>query len=83
MLAVCIPLVGISESGVILPLFVMLGASGATAAIWLAPGKRQQENIQLTQTIKALEERVITLETICTSFLPADESLRLPNKQDR
>ena len=83
MLAFCIPLVGISESGVILPLIVILGASGGTATIWYAPEKRQQEEaLRLTQTIRSLEERIITLETICTSLAPTDETARLPNRQD-
>ncbi|MEM9089459.1 MAG: hypothetical protein AAGC93_12025 [Cyanobacteria bacterium P01_F01_bin.53] len=82
MLALCIPLVAISGSGVILPLLVMLGAGGGTAAIWLAPEKRHQEDLRLTQTIRSLEERIITLETICTSLSPADEPLSLPKRQD-
>lgn len=68
MFGICIPLVGITKSGVILPLLVILGAGGGTAAVWFAPDKRQQEEIRLAQTVKALEERVINLETIYTSL---------------
>lgn len=83
MLAFCIPLVGISESGVILPLVVILGTGGGTAAVWYAPEKRQQEEeLRLTQTIRSLEDRIITLETICTSLSPTDEPLILPKRQE-
>lgn len=68
MFAICIPLVAITESGVILPLLVSLGAGGGTAAVWLAPDKRQQEEASLVQTVEALEERVINLETIYVSL---------------
>ncbi|MFG6094174.1 hypothetical protein SPB21_02940 [Leptothoe sp. ISB3NOV94-8A] len=73
MLGVCIPLVAITNSGIILPLLVILSTGGATAAVWLSPGRRRPEDIQLTQTVKALEERIINLETICTGLEPIDE----------
>lgn len=68
MFAICIPLVAITDSGVILPLLVALSAGGGTAAVWLAPDKRQQEEAGLAQTVKALEERVMNLETIYVSL---------------
>lgn len=68
MFGICIPLVAITKSGVLLPLLVMLGAGGGTVAVWYAPDKRQREEISLTQTVKALEERVVNLETIYTSL---------------
>lgn len=67
MLGICIPLVAITKSGVLLPLIVLLGAGGGTAAIWLSPDKQQQQANRLTQTVQSLEERVINLETICSS----------------
>ena len=80
MLGVCIPLVAITESGVILPLLVILGTCGGTAAVWFEPDKRQPEEAHLAQTVKALEERVINLETIYTS-LP-DVTKPLPLSED-
>lgn len=59
MFGICIPLVAITKSGVVLPLMVLLGAGGGTAAVWLAADKRQLESSQLAQTVQALEERVM------------------------
>ncbi len=82
MLGVCIPLVAITETGIILPLLVILGAGGGTAAVWFAPDKRQQEEASLTQTVKALEERVINLETIYTSLPDTTKPFSLPETKD-
>lgn len=71
MFGICIPLVAITNSGVILPLLVILGAGGGTIAVWFAPDRRQPEVTRLVQTMQALEERIINLETIYTS-LPED-----------
>lgn len=68
MLGICIPLVAITQSGVLSPLLVILGAGGGTVAIWLAPDPRQHAEGHLVQTVKALEERVRNLETIYTSL---------------
>ena len=73
MFGICIPLVAITKSGVLLPMLVLLGAGGSTAAVWIATDKRQLEVTQLAQTVKALEERVITLETIYTSLPEASK----------
>ena len=79
MLGVCIPLVAITESGILLPLLVIFSAGGGTAAVWFAPDKKRLEDTHLTQNVKGLEERVMNLETIYTSlpdttktFLPSD-----------
>ncbi len=40
MLAICIPLVSITKSGIILPLAVILGATGSTIAVWLSSTKQ-------------------------------------------
>ncbi len=68
MLAICIPLVAITNSGIVLPLLVILSAGGGTAAVWFAPNRRSQAEFRLSQTVKALEERIINLETIYTSL---------------
>lgn len=78
MFGICIPLTAITNSGVLLPLLVILGAGGGTAVVWVAPDKRQQEDIRLAQTVKALEERVMNLETIYTSLPDAAKPLSLP-----
>jgi hypothetical protein len=35
MLAICIPLVNITDSGIVLPLAVIIGATGSTLSVWL------------------------------------------------
>ena len=82
MLGVCIPLVAITESGVILPLLVILGAGGGTAAVWFSPDRRQLEEAHLTQTMKALEERVMNLETIYTSLPDTTKPLPLSETEE-
>lgn len=77
MLGVCIPLVAITNSGVILPLLVILGATGGTVAVWFAPDERQKGEISLAQTVQVLKERVIDLETICTSTSDVGRPLAL------
>jgi hypothetical protein len=67
MLAICIPLVAITESGPILPLAVILGASGGTLAVWHSAERESAKFSQLKSTVKQLNERVITLEAICSS----------------
>jgi len=75
MLGLCIPLVAITSSGIILPLLVILGAVGGTAAVWLSSTQHQQAGLRSAQAVKALEERIVALETICTSLPPAEEFL--------
>ena len=79
MFALCIPLTAITGSGALLPILVILGASGGTAAVWLAPEKQRQKDVL---AIRALEERIINLETIYTS-LPDVEKTPYPLKGDR
>lgn len=73
MLAICIPLVPVTGGGIILPLLVILGASGGTVAVWLSSQQSEREAIRLAQKVEILEERIITLETICTGLLPGEE----------
>ena len=40
-MAICIPLVKISQSGVILPLAVIVGVSISTVAIWLSGNRKE------------------------------------------
>ncbi|MEM9265520.1 MAG: hypothetical protein AAGA46_08355 [Cyanobacteria bacterium P01_F01_bin.13] len=78
LLGVCIPIVAITETGILLPFLVLLGATGGTASVWLAADKHQQDDVPLTQTVKSLEERVINLETIYVSLPDVDKPLPLP-----
>jgi hypothetical protein len=82
MLGVCIPLVTITKSGILLPLLAILSAGGGTVAVWFAPDKRQQEDTHLVQAVKALEERVINLETIYTSLPDVANPLPLPGRKE-
>lgn len=68
MLGVCVPLVSLTNSGILLPLLVLFCAGGGTAIIWLAVDKTQREEIQLTRSVHVLEERVANLEAIYTSL---------------
>ena len=67
MLGICVPLVGLTDSGVLLPLLVMLGASGSTLMVWRPPQRRIQQLPEQMTTFQALEQRVKNLETICSS----------------
>ncbi len=67
MLAISIPLVAMTKSGVILPLTVVLGAGGGTVGVW-RPSNRQPKKIaELTESIHTLEQRIVDLEAICSS----------------
>lgn len=65
MFALCIPLTAIAKSGPLLPILVILGAGGGTAAVWFSPDKYRRED---APTVRALEDRVMNLETIYTSL---------------
>ena len=75
--ALCIPLTAIAKSGSLLPILVVLGATSSTAAIWLAPKQRPRED---ALTIKALEDRIMTLETIYTSLPDSEKMPQYLNK---
>ena len=82
MLGICIPLVAITNSGLVLPVLVIAGASLSTAAVWLAsdspkPGKAQK----LTQTVTGLEERIKNIEAICSSVDWEFQAPTLPEAQ--
>ncbi|MGB5963748.1 MAG: hypothetical protein WBG73_24135 [Coleofasciculaceae cyanobacterium] len=58
MLAICIPLVSITNSGMILPLAVIFGANWSTKIIW----DSSIQNAELMNNTHALNERVVNLE---------------------
>ncbi|MGF1487141.1 MAG: hypothetical protein ACFBSE_08510 [Prochloraceae cyanobacterium] len=66
-LGICIPLTAITQSGAILPLSVIIGASGATLAVWRNYSRSHLHKIeQLQNRCVQLETRIIDLETICS-----------------
>lgn len=67
MLALCIPLVTVTESGVILPLAVIAGADVATIAIWRRYDCHTINSVALANNVKDLEQRVANLEVICSN----------------
>ncbi len=64
MLAICIPLVSMTRSGLILPLAVILVAGIGTAVVWLSSVQQLRKISELTNSFQALEQRVMNLETI-------------------
>ncbi|MEM9217442.1 MAG: hypothetical protein AAGD25_24270 [Cyanobacteria bacterium P01_F01_bin.150] len=82
MLGICIPLVSMTQSGIVLPLLVLLGAGGGTVAVWLAPEKQRREDLRLFETVRTLQERVVDLEAICTSFEPVERARQLSNRKE-
>ena len=75
--ALCIPLTAVVQSGPLLPIFVILGASVGTAAVWLAPTQLHREE---APTIKSLEDRIMNLEAICTSLPEFEKMPQILNK---
>ena len=63
-MAICIPLVAISRSGIILPLAVILGASTSTVTVWR---DGNQKVVELSNNLQQIEQRIRNLETICSS----------------
>lgn len=67
MLALCIPLLTITKSGIILPLTVILGASIVTITVWRSSNLQTINSITLSNSMKQLEQRVTNLEVICSN----------------
>lgn len=67
MLALCIPLVTVTKSGIVLPLTVILGASIATITVWRSSNLQTINSIALSNSMKELEQRVTNLEVICSN----------------
>ncbi|MEQ8466034.1 hypothetical protein [Coleofasciculus sp. E1-EBD-02] len=64
MLGICIPLVSMTDSGVILPLTVIIGASFTTTVVWLSFNRVYRNTVELSNNIESLKEQEATLETI-------------------
>lgn len=68
MLAICIPLTKITKTGVILPLSVIIGATGSTIAVCRSSTRADRNKITQSQDRFArLETRIIDLEAICST----------------
>lgn len=72
MLAICIPLVTATQSGVVLPLSVILGATVGTVVVWRSPNTSSQPILP-----DLLEERIANLETADSSFAIPDNLKQL------
>ncbi|MDY6938196.1 MAG: hypothetical protein SWY16_11065 [Cyanobacteriota bacterium] len=66
MLAICIPLSTATETGALLPISVILGATVGTAVVWNAKVDLSTDR-QASEKIEALEGRISDLETIITA----------------
>ena len=71
MMAICIPMIGMTidmtRLAIILPLAVVLGASGSTVIVWRSRDEQRREIDELTNQFRLIQERVIDLETICST----------------
>ncbi|MEC4894291.1 MAG: hypothetical protein SAL07_22950 [Oscillatoria sp. PMC 1051.18] len=67
MLAICIPIVAITHSGVILPLTLILAVSGITCTLLSSPRPQIENSPKSTSNLQELEERIVNLEAICSS----------------
>ncbi len=67
MLALCIPLAAVTNSGAILPLAVILGSAIGTVAVWRSSNNQLRNSSLSTNSVKELEQRVANLEIICSS----------------
>lgn len=63
MLGICIPLTSISQTGIILPLAAIAGATIATVAIW---SNENPKITTLSDNFQQIEQRLRTLETIAS-----------------
>lgn len=66
MMAICIPIIDMTEDAIILPLAIVLGATGCTIAVWLSGTRQRGEIDELTDKFRVIQERVTDLETICS-----------------
>ncbi len=57
----CIPIIALTDTGVLVPLFVLGSAATATASIWFFYEKSAGS---ISSEVKALQDRIANLETI-------------------
>lgn len=51
----------------LLPITIVAGAAGGTAAVWLSPDRNGQKKLSQGMAMKQLEQRVADLETIASA----------------
>ncbi|MGK7904805.1 MAG: hypothetical protein AB4352_26045 [Hormoscilla sp.] len=51
----------------LLPLTIVAGAAGGTAAVWRSPDRQSQKKLSQGMAMKQLEQRVADLETIASA----------------
>lgn len=64
MLGICIPLVSMTDSGVILPLTVIIGASLTTVVVWLSLSRVPRRTLELLSDIESLKAQQTILEAV-------------------
>ena len=67
MMAICIPIIDMTNDAVILPLAVVLGTSISTVAVWRNGNRQSGEIDELTNKFRVIQERITDLETICSA----------------
>jgi hypothetical protein len=80
MLGICIPLSAATNSGPILPIAVITGATVGTVSIWNSD-RKSPNTIDTEVKFQQLERRIADLETIIASE-PVDLSRRIPTKNN-
>ena len=83
MMAICIPLVKITESGVILPLAVILATTVSTITIWNSSSQKTHKIEILTDNIQVIERKVRDAETFYShEELDSNRNLKQLDSQD-
>jgi hypothetical protein len=67
MLAICIPLSAATNSGAVLPIAVITGATIGTASVWKFSEQKSADSLEASHKLKELEGRITDLETIVTA----------------
>ena len=67
-MGISIPIIAITQSGPILALAIIGGATTSTIAVWWPPSRhRANEIADLQNTVQTLQTRLTALEIICNS----------------
>ncbi|MBD2104366.1 MHYT domain-containing protein [Leptolyngbya sp. FACHB-261] len=67
MLAICIPLVKVTQSGPLLPVAVVTAITISTVAVWFSPGGRSRNSSALAESVEVLEQRLNSLEGVSSA----------------
>lgn len=81
MLAICIPLSAMTDSGDRLGIAIVIGVSSSTITIWLSHGKPFQQ-ADAAKSVQTLQQRVETLEaTLAESDANLDQDIQLLERE--